>query len=77
MVQTCPVCLPPGAITWMIENGRQLELFSDGAVPADLPGGDDIVRLDMSVSVSALPEAEADVVAPSKVFPNLGKPLSF
>ena len=26
-VGTCPRCLPAGAITWLIENGRQLELF--------------------------------------------------
>ena len=27
VVGTCPQCLPGGAITWLIENGRQLELF--------------------------------------------------
>jgi len=43
---TCPVCLPPGAITWLIENGRQLELLEEEGVDA-LRGGetrDDIVR---------------------------------
>ncbi len=33
-VDTCPVCLPAGAITWLIENGRQLELFPEGRVDA-------------------------------------------
>ena len=28
-VDTCPVCLPVGSITWLIENGRQLELFEE------------------------------------------------
>ncbi len=27
MVGTCPLCLPAGAITWLIENGRQLDMF--------------------------------------------------
>jgi len=27
IVGTCPQCLPAGAITWLIENGRQLEMF--------------------------------------------------
>jgi len=37
-VDTCPVCLPAGAITWLIENGRQLELFGEeGGTP--LRGG--------------------------------------
>jgi len=27
VVGTCPVCLPAGAITWLIENGRQLDMF--------------------------------------------------
>ena len=26
-VDTCPVCLPRGAISWLIENGRQLDMF--------------------------------------------------
>ncbi len=33
-VDTCPVCLPAGAITWLIENGRQLELLLEGGVDA-------------------------------------------
>ena len=28
-VHTCPACLPAGAITYLIENGRQLELFGE------------------------------------------------
>ncbi len=31
-VGTCPQCLPCGAITWLIENGRQLELFGEQGV---------------------------------------------
>ena len=31
-VGTCPSCLPVGAITWLIENGRQLELFDGRGV---------------------------------------------
>ncbi len=54
-VGTCPVCLPPGAITWLIESGRQLDLFSDHAA---LPGPEDFVSLDTHVSVSAS-ESEA------------------
>ncbi len=29
---TCSVCLPVGAISWLIENGRQLDMFDFGAV---------------------------------------------
>ena len=50
-VETCPICLPAGAISWLIENGRQLDMFSD---PADLPGPEAFVSLDTVVSVSAL-----------------------
>ena len=32
LVSTCPKCLPVGAITWLIENGRQLELFEERGV---------------------------------------------
>ena len=43
-VGTCPSCLPVGAITWLIENGRQLELFEEPpeipGVVSDLSGGD-------------------------------------
>ena len=37
-IQTCPVCLPVGAIEFMIENGRQLELFEDGGVTLAVSG---------------------------------------
>jgi len=46
-VDTCPVCLPAGAITWLIENGRQLDMF------------DEVEHVDSTVSVRAL-EAEAE-----------------
>ena len=29
MVGTCSRCLPAGAITWLIENGRQLDIFQE------------------------------------------------
>jgi len=35
-VSTCPQCLPAGAITWLIENGRQLELDLEGGVDASV-----------------------------------------
>ena len=37
-VSTCPQCLPVGAITWLIENGRQLELFGEQGVVTDVRG---------------------------------------
>ena len=37
-VGTCPKCLPAGAITWLIENGRQLELFEEEGVGARMRG---------------------------------------
>ena len=50
-VRTCPSCLPPGAITWLIENGRQFDMFSD---PADSLADEEIVpQVDRSGSVSA------------------------
>jgi len=48
-VSTCPFCLPAGAITWLIENGRQLDLFEASPLPSR--GFSDIV--DKSISVSA------------------------
>ena len=48
-VDTCPLCLPVGAITWLIENGRQLDLFSELG-PLRGEGRQDI--LDRSISVS-------------------------
>ena len=38
VVGTCPECLPVGAITWLIENGRQLELFEEEGVGARMRG---------------------------------------
>ena len=38
VVGTCPQCLPAGAITWLIENGRQLELFEVPPEPTRVPG---------------------------------------
>ena len=32
-VSTCPFCLPAGAITWLIENGRQLDMFEPLLAP--------------------------------------------
>ena len=51
-VGTCPLCLPAGAITWLIENGCQIDMFSD---PADLGVAlEDVVpQVDSRVSVSA------------------------
>jgi len=39
-VGTCPQCLPAGAITWLIENGRQLELGLEERVDPSTRGGD-------------------------------------
>ncbi len=39
-VQTCPECLPVGAIIWLIENGRQLSLFEEPPEPVAVPGVD-------------------------------------
>ena len=50
-VSTCPVCLPPGAISWLIENGRQLDLF--GGVTQTLLAPEEVVpQVDSLVSVS-------------------------
>ncbi len=37
-VQTCPECLPAGAITWLIENGRQLDIFEGPPELIQSPG---------------------------------------
>jgi len=39
IVGTCPSCLPVGAITWLIENGRQLDVFEGPPEPVEVPGG--------------------------------------
>ncbi len=60
-VSTCPQCLPVGAITWLIENGRQLELFGEEGVVTDVRGLESIEKsaLDPSenpeTDVSGLP----------------------
>ena len=51
IVGTCPVCLPPGAISWLIENGRQLDMFSD-AQTAPLARRAPVPQVDSSLSVS-------------------------
>ena len=51
-VETCPLCLLAGSITWLIENGRQLDMFHALAVAPTLS------EVDRSVSVSALVEVE-------------------
>ena len=43
-VGTCPKCLPPGAITWLIENGRQLDLLEDGGVAKAVRGLESIEK---------------------------------
>ncbi len=68
---TCPLCLPAGAITWLIENGRQLDMFE---VLAELPR---MPQVDSSVSVSALVEVEVDDPSSNEAFPNRGKVLPF
>ena len=43
-VGTCPKCLPVGAITWLIENGRQLDLLEDRGVLAPMMGLESIEK---------------------------------
>ncbi len=62
LVSTCPRCLPPGAITWLIENGRQLDLFEDGGTEAGAEG-----MLSMSRDGSDdSPEVSSDDHGPSQ-----------
>jgi len=49
-VETCPICLPAGAITWLIENGRQLDMFSD--TQSSLATEGIVAQVDKLVSVS-------------------------
>jgi len=49
-VGTCPLCLPAGAITWLIENGRQLDLWGTEGVVLDMRGREAIEN-DASVQV--------------------------
>ena len=52
-VGTCPECLPVGSITWLIENGRQLELlgFEEGMVSMRPGDCDDEYAQDSSESL--------------------------
>ena len=43
-VRTCLQCLPVGAITWLIENGRQLDLLEDTGVLEPVRGLESIER---------------------------------
>ncbi len=61
-VGICPRCLPAGAITWLIENGRQLELFPERGVLEPVRGlesiekyAQDQVRTDRSRPGGGLP----------------------
>jgi len=54
-VVTCPQCLPVGSITWLIENGRQLELFEEEGVLALREG---MIRTDPYHQVQELPSGE-------------------
>ncbi len=44
-VDTCPECLPAGAITWLVENGRQLELLEEEGVPSLERGRTELERM--------------------------------
>ena len=43
-VGTCPSCLPVGSITWLIENGRQLELLEEKGVLEPVRGLESIEK---------------------------------
>ena len=43
-VSTCNLCLPEGVITWLIENGRQLDLFGDRGVLTPMRGLESIEK---------------------------------
>ncbi len=55
-VDTCPVCLPVGSISWLIENGRQLELFGEEGVVTDRRGYEAIEKSAQIQVTSVLPE---------------------
>jgi len=42
--RTCPECLPPGSIEWLIENGRQLDLLEDRGVLEPVRGLESIEK---------------------------------
>ncbi len=54
-IQTCPLCLPVGAISWLIENGRQLELELPGRVDPSMRGGDTEGSSDQVISSERFP----------------------
>ena len=41
---TCPQCLPGGAIEWLIEHGRQRELFAAEGVTPVVRGREEIEK---------------------------------
>ena len=47
-VQTCQRCLPAGAITWLIEHGRQVDLFEEGGVTPRERGRAELERISQS-----------------------------
>ena len=52
-VGTCPKCLPCGSISWLIENGRQLELFGGTGVLEPVRGLESIEKsFDQVIPVS-------------------------
>ncbi len=61
IVVTCPQCLPVGSISWLIDNGRQLELFGEEGVVTDVRGLESIEKFALDTSenpetdVSGLP----------------------
>jgi len=61
-VGTCSQCLPVGAITWLIENGRQLELLEEERVTV----GD---RGRAELEAQALSSKNAPQVSPEGLLP--------
>lgn len=58
IVGTCPSCLPVGSIEWLIENGRQLELFGEEGVSTGVSGleSTEMYGLDSGENGSPRPE---------------------
>ncbi len=61
-VGTCPKCLPCGSINWLIENGRQLELFGGTGVLEPMRGLE-------SIDKSAREQDEPDLRLPDGGLP--------
>jgi len=55
-VGTCPVCLPAGAITWLIENGRQLDLLEEEGVTPRERGRAELERMSQLAKTDPPPE---------------------